>query len=232
MSLNAQNEVLQIMAPKVMCGIASDIDESGYYSIMADGSPDASIIEQLVICIHWVDKEITVFEEYIGLMPVPQINADTIVNCFKDVLLYVNLRIQDTRGQCYDECSIMTGTKNGVAAQIKKRNENVCWCTATANHKILLSEIQWKLFHWWKTHLIDYKLIRRVLNERQNSTENRQNFWNKWNVISMYTIWTHQLWKSENLLSNKVDCPSCTSKCYSDELWNFYEAVGMRTWQC
>ena len=33
-SLNAQNEILQIMALKVLCGIASDIVESGHYSIM------------------------------------------------------------------------------------------------------------------------------------------------------------------------------------------------------
>ena len=51
MSLNAQNEILQIVALKLLCGIVSDITESGYYSIMADESTDASNIEQLVICI-------------------------------------------------------------------------------------------------------------------------------------------------------------------------------------
>ena len=50
------NEILQIMALKVLHGIASDIAESGYYSIMADQSTDASNIEQLVIYIHCVDK--------------------------------------------------------------------------------------------------------------------------------------------------------------------------------
>ena len=78
-SLKAQNKILQIMALKVVCGIASGIAESRYYSIMADESTDASNIEQLVLCIHWVDKEMTVCEEYIGQMPVAQINADTIV---------------------------------------------------------------------------------------------------------------------------------------------------------
>ena len=52
MSLNAQNEILLIMALKVLHGIGSDIAESGYYSIVADESTDASNIEQLVICIH------------------------------------------------------------------------------------------------------------------------------------------------------------------------------------
>ena len=49
MSPNAQNAILQIMALKVLCGIASDMAESGYCSIMADESTDASNIEQLVI---------------------------------------------------------------------------------------------------------------------------------------------------------------------------------------
>ena len=68
MNLNAQHEILQIMALNVLHGIASGMAESGYYSIMADESTDASNIEQLVICIHWVDKEMTVCKEYIGLI--------------------------------------------------------------------------------------------------------------------------------------------------------------------
>ena len=51
------------MALKVLHGIACDIAESGYYSIMADESTDASNIEQLVICICWVEKEMTICEE-------------------------------------------------------------------------------------------------------------------------------------------------------------------------
>ena len=44
----------------------------------------------------------------------------------------MNLRIQDARGQFYDGCSTMTGTKNGFAAQIKKLSEECllmyCYC--------------------------------------------------------------------------------------------------------
>ena len=103
MSLNAQNEVLQItMALKVLRDIASDRAESVYYRIMADESTDTSNIEQLVICIHWVGK-ITVCEEYIGLMTFTHTNADTIVVCIKNVLLRMYLRIQDACGQNYDD---------------------------------------------------------------------------------------------------------------------------------
>ena len=37
-------------------------------------------------------------QEYIGLMPDAQTNADKIVVCIKDVLLRMNLRIQDAHG--------------------------------------------------------------------------------------------------------------------------------------
>ena len=68
--------------------------ESCYYSIMIDKGTDANSMGQLVICIHWVDKEMTVCEEYIGLMPVAKTNADTIVVCIKDLLLRKNIRIK------------------------------------------------------------------------------------------------------------------------------------------
>ena len=69
---------------------------------------------------------------YIGLMPVVPTNADTSVVCIKNVLLHMNFRIQDARGQCYYVWSTMTGTKYGVAPQIKKLNEKCllthCYC--------------------------------------------------------------------------------------------------------
>ncbi len=45
MSLNAQNIILQIIAIKMLHGIASDIAESGYYSVMAGDITDVSNIE-------------------------------------------------------------------------------------------------------------------------------------------------------------------------------------------
>ena len=62
---------------------------------------------------------------YIGVVPVAQTNAETIVICIKYVLLHMTFRKQDARGQCYDGYSTVTGSKNGVAAQIKKPNEKI-----------------------------------------------------------------------------------------------------------
>ena len=115
MSLNAQNKILQMMALKVWHGIASDKAEFGHYSILADKSTDTNNIKLHVICIRWVDKEMTVCEEYIGLMPVA-----------RQMLLHMNLRIQDAHGQCYDECSTMTGTKMELLHKSRNGMKNVC----------------------------------------------------------------------------------------------------------
>ena len=88
-------------------------------------------LQKLVICMHWIERDDSMLGIY-GLMPVAQTNADTIVVCIKDILLHMNFRIQDARGQCYDGCSTMTGNKNGVAAKIMKLNKNCqlthCYC--------------------------------------------------------------------------------------------------------
>ena len=68
------------------------------------------------------------------------------------------------------------------------------------------------------------------LMKKSSKRENKQNFRDKWNAISMYTICG--LTNSENPLLNKVDCPSCISESYSEELWNLDEAVGIGTRQC
>ena len=44
----------------------------------------------------------TVCEEYIDLVPVALISADTIFACIKDVLLHMNIIIHDAHGQCYN----------------------------------------------------------------------------------------------------------------------------------
>ena len=45
-------------------------------------------------------------------------------------------------------------------------------------------------------------------------------------------MYTCGLINSENPLPNNVDFPSCISEYYSEELWKFYEAVGVGTRQC
>ena len=114
--------------------MAADIRESKCYSILADEASDASNVEQLVLCLRWVTKDLIVEEDYIGLMPLDKANAANIAGTIKDVLLRMSLSMEDAKAQCYDGCSTMTGVRNGVSTITKRDNPKCllthCYCHA------------------------------------------------------------------------------------------------------
>ena len=71
------------MALKIQRQISTKIQDAVYYSIMADETADVSNKEQIVICIRWVDGNLVVHEDFIGLHPLNRTDANTIVNVLK-----------------------------------------------------------------------------------------------------------------------------------------------------
>ena len=53
------------------------------FTLMADETADLANIEELVICIRWVDEQLNAHEEFIGLHPIPDTTANTIVSVLK-----------------------------------------------------------------------------------------------------------------------------------------------------
>ena len=114
-----QNEMLEAMALGLLREISANIQSATFYTIMADEIADISNKEQLVICIRWVDENFVVHEDFLGIHPLERTTADDTVFIIKDVLLRMNLKIQNARGQCYDGAATMAGKRKGVATQIK-----------------------------------------------------------------------------------------------------------------
>ena len=106
------------MTLKILQDIAKDINNSIFYTIMADEVTDASNHEQFVICLHWVDQFLQVREYFIGLYKVDNIKADTLRKAIEDVFLRLAIPLQDARGQCYNGVNNMVGLRFGLATQI------------------------------------------------------------------------------------------------------------------
>ena len=117
-----QNECLQLMSLTILQEISTNIQNSVYYTIMADEVTNSSNKEQFVVCLCWVDHDLVTHEELVGLYAVDNITSETLVNSLKDVLLGMGLSVQNCRGKCYDGENKMVGSKSGVATQIQKRN--------------------------------------------------------------------------------------------------------------
>ena len=56
-----------------------------------------------------VDDNLVPHEDFIGLHPIPDTSADEIVAVIKDILIWMNLKIENARGQCYDGAVSMVG---------------------------------------------------------------------------------------------------------------------------
>ena len=112
-----QNEALQVMALRILRQIASSIQTS-IFTIMVDETTDVGTKEQVVIVLRWVDNKLNVNEDFIGLYLADSITSDSLVAIIHDVLLRMNLKLENCRGQCYDGASNMKGCRRGVATQI------------------------------------------------------------------------------------------------------------------
>ena len=117
-SHHIQNEMLQVMALRILREICDSIRGAPFYSLMADEVTDSSNREQVVVCLRWVDQHFEPHEEFVGLHVVNTVASDMITAVLKDVLLCMNLSLSNCRGQCYDGASNMSGRRSGVAVQL------------------------------------------------------------------------------------------------------------------
>ena len=119
-SKEIQNEILKLMALKLLLGITANIRKAKFFTILADEATDAGNKEQLTIVFRWVDEALLIHEDFIGLHEIDDASAAGIMEMIKQVLLSCNLNVNQLRGQCYDGASVMSGLRNGVAAQVQK----------------------------------------------------------------------------------------------------------------
>ena len=126
-SPDIQNECLKLMALHILREVSNNIAGSHCFSIMADECTDCSNKEQFTINIRWVDEHLNEHEKFIGLYQVSTIDAESLVSAIRDVLLRMNVKVADCRGQCYDGASNMSGARKGVAAIITQEESRALY---------------------------------------------------------------------------------------------------------
>ena len=88
-----QNEMVKVMALRVLREIAASIQSAQFFTVMVDETTDVSNMEQVVVCLR--------YEKFVGLYDVASTRAETIYAAITDVLLRINLSVTKVRGQCY-----------------------------------------------------------------------------------------------------------------------------------
>jgi len=122
-----QNELIKTMALQVLRKVVVSISLAPFFTIMIDETTDVANKEQVVVCIQWVDENLESHEDFIGLYEVGSTQAAMLVSVIRDVLVRLNLSVSKIRGQCYDGASAMSGSRSGVATQIKELEERAVY---------------------------------------------------------------------------------------------------------
>ena len=113
------NEIITKMGQFVLRDILSHVKESRFYSILADEATDVSHQEQMCLSVRWIDEDLNVHEDGLGLFQLPDTKACTVFSAIKDILIRCTLPLCSIRGQAYDGASTMSGIRNGVQALMK-----------------------------------------------------------------------------------------------------------------
>ena len=70
--------MMKLMALKVLRGIAINLQNAEFYSLMCDEATDVYNVSHLVICIRWVDDDFATHDKFIELKDISNIGADSI----------------------------------------------------------------------------------------------------------------------------------------------------------
>ncbi|XP_070549960.1 zinc finger MYM-type protein 1-like [Ptychodera flava] len=114
------NEQISLMGHTLLRKILSEIHVAKWFAILADEVRDVSNLEQLSISVRWVDENLEIHEDCLGLLQVPSTHANVLTQGIKDIMVRCSLPLVLCRGQAYDGASSMSGRLNGVAAQISR----------------------------------------------------------------------------------------------------------------
>lgn len=120
-----QDEIVEVMAMSVMREIASSISNQGFYGLMADETQDASLTEQLVVCIRTVSNSLQVAEHVLGLHSLDRCDATTINAVITDILCRFHIDIQLCRAVCFDGASTFQGQQAGVAVKMQEKQPKI-----------------------------------------------------------------------------------------------------------
>ena len=107
------------MKNQLLLTLLEDIRKAGCFAIMADETRDISDVEQLVICIRWVDQKFSAHEDPLRFVSLPSTDAKLITDVVKDVLSCCMLPLTLCRGQAYDGVASMMGHLSGVANRLQ-----------------------------------------------------------------------------------------------------------------
>ena len=114
-----QNELLSILADRVLQRIIIDVQESGKFSIILDETSDISRIEQVSLCLSYIADGIKK-ETFVGFYDTKSTEGEVLYALVKKVIKDLNLELENIVGKCFDGAANMSGIYKGLTTRMKE----------------------------------------------------------------------------------------------------------------
>ena len=132
------NEILGMVSHAVLGDLVKEVQVAKCFSIICDETTDISTMEQLSVCVRYVDSAWAIKEVFLGLHAAPKCDLETLTTIVKSCLLSLNIPLRNCRGQAYDGASNMKGNFGGVQARIKESNKSTVYVYCMGHYLSLL----------------------------------------------------------------------------------------------
>lgn len=129
-----QNEILEIMANKILTDNIEEIRKAEFYSILLDETADVSRMEQISIYFRVASADLLSTEYFMGFYSTTSTTAETLFNIVKDVLVRFRLPLEKLRGQCYDGAANVSGKISGLQQRLQSEEARAIFVHCNAHN--------------------------------------------------------------------------------------------------
>ncbi|CAI6375865.1 unnamed protein product [Macrosiphum euphorbiae] len=133
-----QNEIINLLAKKIRLHILNCLKKAKYYSIVLDCTPDISNKEQMTMIFRFVTisedtGEVTINEHFVDFIQLYDTSRFNMTKVLLDKLREFEVKLEDMRGQGYDNGANMRGKHSGVQARILELNSRAFYVPCNAH---------------------------------------------------------------------------------------------------
>ena len=135
-SWRSQNELNEAIGTVLTQKVVSEVNETKFFTLMADETTDCSGMEQTSICLRYV-RDGKLHERLLQLVEAPDLSGSGIATQLLTILEKVGINPNYMIGQCYDGAAAMSGQHNKVQKHIRDQYPKAIY-THCASHRLNL----------------------------------------------------------------------------------------------
>ena len=132
-------EFILLMGQRVLNNIISELKSAKFFSISVDSTPDISNEDQLTLIIRYVNSNSPI-ERFLKFFDIETHTGIGITHIILEFLKKIDVKIEDCRGQSYDNATNMSGKYKGMQAIIKEKSKNAIYIPCCAHSLNLVGQ--------------------------------------------------------------------------------------------